>query len=139
MQLAVGLVLHGGGIDHIEVDGVFAAGSGRALGEAVGVDVPVADGGQQGGRESVKDGCQQFAQHKWALQIGGLGGVEAALGAHDQLAEFAGGAFAAAGLGHAMGVLAHKSVGAGHRHAQADPADHRQVRQVVAQIGYLCI
>ena len=59
-----------------------------------------------------------------------------ALGAHDQFAELACRAFAAACLGHAVSVVAHEGVGAGDRHAQADAADHRQIRQVVTEIGH---
>ena len=73
------------------------------------------------------------------LEVGGLGGVEAALGAHDQFAEFAGGAFATACCSDAMGVLADEAIGAGHGHTQANPADHRQIRQVIAAVGDLLI
>ncbi|MNP33575.1 hypothetical protein D3C76_1268220 [compost metagenome] len=69
----------------------------------------------------------------------GIGRVEIALGLQDQLAEFAGCTFTATGLGNPVGVLADKGCGIGHCHAQADAADHRQVGQVVAQIGNLFI
>ena len=68
-----------------------------------------------------------------------MGSLKIALGAHDQFAELAGGAFAAAGLGDPRGMLADEGVGAGYRHAEADPADHRQVGEVVAQIGDLLV
>src|SRR6218665_568240 len=70
-----------------------------------------------------------------ALQIGGLGGVERALGAPDQLAEFAGGTFASAGAGHTIGMLADEAVGVGNRHAQAYTTDYRKIRQIVAQVS----
>ena len=68
-----------------------------------------------------------------------MGRFKAALGTQDQLAELAGGAFTATGGGDAVGVLANKRRRIGDGHAQADPADHRQVRQVVAQVGDLLI
>src|SRR5690606_1975176 len=86
---------------------------------------------QQGGEADLA----QHGKPRQILEIGGLGGFESALGAHDQFAELAGRAFAAAGLGHAVGMLADEGIGAGHGHAQADPANDRQVRQVVAQVG----
>src|SRR5690554_3517823 len=72
-------------------------------------------------------------------EIGGLGGFKIALGAQDQLAELPCRAFATPRLSHAVGVLAHEGIGAGDGHPQADAADHRQVGQVVAQIGDLLI
>jgi hypothetical protein len=63
---------------------------------------------------------------------------QGALGAQDQFAELAGGTFAAAGRVTPWACSRTKR-GIGHRHAQADAADHRQVGQVVTQVGDLLI
>ncbi|MCY1250742.1 hypothetical protein D9M72_644070 [compost metagenome] len=68
-----------------------------------------------------------------------VGRFKIALGLQDQFAELASGTFAAARQGHPMSVLANEGGGVGHRHAQPDPSDHGQVRQVVAQIRNLFI
>ena len=68
-----------------------------------------------------------------------MGRFKTALGTQDQLAELAGGTLAATGGGDAMGVFADKRRGICDGHAQAHPANHRQVWQVVAQIGDLFI
>ena len=60
-------------------------------------------------------------------------------GTQDQLAELAGGTFTATGGSDAMGVLANKCRRIGDSHAQAHPTNHRQVWQVIAQIGDLLI
>ena len=50
-------------------------------------------------------------------------GGQSALRAHDQFAELTRRTLATAGLGNAVGVLADEAVGAGHSHAEANPAN----------------
>ena len=68
-----------------------------------------------------------------------LGGLEFGCKGLGAVFEQIGGTLAATGGGDAMGVFADKRRGICDGHAQAHPANHRQVGEVVAQIGDLFI